>query len=52
MKTFKDKNPLNSILDRKVIDEFINQQIEIIALLNKMCSLIFLKNMNFNLTIQ
>jgi hypothetical protein len=35
MKTFKDKNPLNSILDRKVIDEFINQQIEIIALLNK-----------------
>ena len=35
MKTFKDKNPLNSILDRKVIDEFINQQIKIIDLLNK-----------------
>ena len=35
MKTFKDKNPLNSILDRKVIDEFIEQQMKIIDLLNK-----------------
>ena len=35
MKTFKDKNPINSKLDRKVIDEFINQQIKIIDLLNK-----------------
>jgi hypothetical protein len=35
MKTFKDKNPLNSNLDRKVIDEFINQQIKTIDLLNK-----------------
>ncbi|OCB73079.1 DinB family protein [Flavobacterium crassostreae] len=35
MKTFKDKNPLNSLLDRKVIDEFINQQIKLIDLLNK-----------------
>lgn len=35
MKTFKDKNPLNSTLDRKVIDEFINQQIITIDLLNK-----------------
>lgn len=35
MKTFKDKNPLNSILDRKVIDDFIEQQMKIIDLLNK-----------------
>lgn len=35
MKTFKDKNPLNSKLDRKVIDEFIAQQMKIIDLLNK-----------------
>lgn len=35
MKTFKDKNPLNNNLDRKVIDIFINQQIQIIDLLNK-----------------
>ncbi len=35
MKTFKDKNPLNNNLNRKVIDEFINQQIKIIDLLNK-----------------
>ena len=34
MKTFKDKNPLNSILDRKVIAEFIAQQMKIIDLLN------------------
>ena len=35
MKTFKDKNPINSKLDRKVIDEFINQQIKTIDLLYK-----------------
>jgi hypothetical protein len=35
MKTFKDKNPLHSNLDRKVIDEFITQQIKTIDLLNK-----------------
>ena len=35
MKTFKDKNPLNSYLNRKVIDEFVNQQIKTIDLLNK-----------------
>jgi DinB superfamily len=35
MKTFKDKNPLNSNLDRKVIEVFINQQIKIIDLLNQ-----------------
>ena len=35
MKTFKDKNPLNSKLDRKVIDEFIAQQMKIIDLLNE-----------------
>ena len=30
IKTFKDKNPLNSRLDIKVIDEFINQQTKMI----------------------
>lgn len=35
MKTFKDKNPLNSFLDRNTIDRFINQQIQILALLDK-----------------
>lgn len=35
MKTFKDKNPLNSNLDRKVIDRFINQQIKMIDLLKR-----------------
>lgn len=34
MKTFKDKNPLNSNLNRNVIDEFLNQQIKTIDLLN------------------
>lgn len=44
MKTFKDKNPLNNVLDRKVIDEFINQQMEIIDLLNKSKSVSLNKN--------
>lgn len=35
MKTFKDKNPLNSNLDRKVIDKFITQQNKTVDLLNK-----------------
>jgi hypothetical protein len=35
MKTFKDKNPLNSKLDRKTIDRFISQQQNLIELLNK-----------------
>lgn len=35
MKTFKDKNPLNSNLDRNTIDGFINQQIKILDLLDK-----------------
>ncbi len=35
MKTFKNKNPLNSNLDgQQVFDEFINQQLKIIDLLN------------------
>jgi DinB superfamily len=34
MKTFKDKNPLNSVLNRKVIDTFISQQLKTIDLLN------------------
>ena len=34
MKTFKDKNPLNSNLDKIVIDKFINQQIKLLDLLN------------------
>lgn len=44
MKTFKDKNPLNSRLDRKVIDEFINQQITMIDLLNKSTAVSLNKN--------
>ena len=44
MKTFKDKNPINSKLDRKVIEEFINQQIKIIDLLNKSKSVSLNKN--------
>ncbi len=35
MKTFKNKNPLNSDLNKKGIDRFITQQIQIIDLLNK-----------------
>jgi hypothetical protein len=35
MKTFKDKNPLNSTLDKSVIDKFISQQIELLDLLNQ-----------------
>lgn len=35
MKTFKDKNPLNSPLDKTVIDRFLNQQHKILILLNE-----------------
>jgi hypothetical protein len=35
MKTFKDKNPLNVILDKTVIDKFINQEIKLLDLLNQ-----------------
>lgn len=35
MKTFKDKNPINSHLDNTIIDRFINQQIAMIGLLEK-----------------
>ena len=35
MKTFKDKNPLNSQLDHNTIDRFINQQIKMLDLLDK-----------------
>ena len=35
MKTFKNMNPLNSKLDKKVIEEFINQQTEILRLLEE-----------------
>lgn len=34
MKTFKDKNPLNSHLDQTTIDRFIHQQMEILGLLD------------------
>ena len=34
MKTFKDKNPLNTKLDKAVIDKFIHQQIKLLNLLN------------------
>ncbi len=35
MKTFKNMNPLNSKLDKKVIDEFISQQEQMLRLLEK-----------------
>jgi len=35
MKTFKEMNPLNSKLDRDVIDIFIQQQVDIMDLLSK-----------------
>lgn len=35
MKTFKDKNPLNSNLERRTIDRFINQQIKMLELLEQ-----------------
>lgn len=35
MKTFKDKNPIHSQLDRKTIDRFIQQQIKLLDLLNR-----------------
>lgn len=35
MKTFKDKNPLNTNLDKAVISKFINQQIKLLDLLNQ-----------------
>lgn len=34
MKTFKDKNPLNSKLDKGVLDKFVNQQEQLLSLLN------------------
>lgn len=35
MKTFKSTNPINSKLDKRVLDEFIDQQQELLRLLNK-----------------
>ncbi|WP_410221756.1 DinB family protein [Pedobacter sp.] len=35
MKTFKDKNPLNANLDKKVIDQFIQQQVKLLDLLTQ-----------------
>jgi hypothetical protein len=35
MKTFKDKNPINSKLDKKVIDRFMQQQKQLFDLLEK-----------------
>jgi len=35
MATFKDKNPLNAVLDKGVIDTFITQQTELLELLNQ-----------------
>jgi len=34
MKTFKDKNPLNAKLDKKVIEKCLDQQIKLLNLLN------------------
>lgn len=35
MKTFKDKNPLNTKLDKSAIDKCINEQIKLLDLLNQ-----------------
>lgn len=35
MKTFKNKNPLNAVLDKSVLDKFINQQIKLLDLLDQ-----------------
>jgi hypothetical protein len=35
MKTFKDKNPINSNLDKRVIDNFLAQEIQLIHLLEQ-----------------
>lgn len=35
MKTFKDKNPIHTSLDRKVIDRFTRQQHQLLELLNR-----------------
>jgi hypothetical protein len=42
MKTFKDKNPLGSKLDKRTIEEFIRQQNELLSLLERA------KNINLN----
>jgi len=42
MKTFKDKNPLGSKLDKRTIEEFIRQQNELLSLLERS------KNINLN----
>ena len=34
MKTFKDKNPLNASLNKSTIDDFINQQIKLLDLID------------------
>jgi len=44
MKTFKDKNPLGSSLNKSVIDRFISQQKEFLELIEKS------KNINFSKT--
>lgn len=35
MKTFKDKNPMNTPLDKGVIDKFLKQQVKLLELLNE-----------------
>lgn len=35
MKTFRDKNPINSNLERGTIDRFMNQQVEMLGLLEQ-----------------
>jgi uncharacterized protein YbcC (UPF0753/DUF2309 family) len=35
MKTFKDKNPLNAQLDKRVIDQFLHQQNVLLGLLDQ-----------------
>ncbi len=35
MKTFKDKNPLNTSLNKSVIDQFLKQQFQLLELINQ-----------------
>ena len=42
MKTFKDKDPINSNLDKQVIDVFLQQQMMLLTLLNES------RNVNLN----
>lgn len=50
MKTFKDKNPINTQLELTVIEEFIQQQTALIALL-QLCSTVNLNQVSISISI-